>query len=60
MKKLTLVLAILGFIFVSCRQQAEPTTTEKDTIFADGKTSDTTAVDSTAVDTTTVDSVTNK
>lgn len=60
MKKLTLVLAVLGFIFVSCRQQAETTTTEKDTIFADGKTSDTTAVDSATVDTTTVDSVTNK
>ena len=44
MKKLTLVLAVLGFIFVSCRQQAETTTTNKDTIFADGKTSDTTVV----------------
>ena len=60
MKKLVLVLAALSITFVSCRQQAKPATTEKDTIFADGKTSDTTAVDSAAVDTTTVDSVTNK
>jgi hypothetical protein len=60
MKKLALGLVLLNIIFVSCRQQAETTTTEKDTIFADGKTSDTTAVDSTTVDTTTVDSVTNK
>ena len=59
MKKLTLILAILGFIFVSCKQQAETTTTEKDKIFLDGKSSDTTVVDSTTVDHT-KDSVTNK
>jgi hypothetical protein len=60
MKKLALGLVLLNIIFVSCRQQADPTTTEKDTIFADGRTSDTTAVDSAAVDATKVDSVTNK
>lgn len=60
MKKLALGLVLLNIIFVSCRQQAEPTPTDKDTIFADGKNSDTTAVDSTAADTTAVDSVTNK
>jgi hypothetical protein len=56
MKKLTFVLAVLGFIFVSCRENKVETNTEKkDTIFLDGKSSDTTVVDLT-----TVDSVTNK
>ena len=52
MKKLTLALAVLGFIFVSCKQESNLT---KDEVAID-----TTTVDSTAVDTTTVDSVTNK
>jgi uncharacterized lipoprotein NlpE involved in copper resistance len=60
MKKLALGLVLLNIIFVSCKQQAETTTTEKDTIFLDGRASDTTAVDSTTADTTTIDSVTNK
>jgi uncharacterized protein YcfL len=56
MKKLTFVLALLGFIFVSCRQnQVNSDTENKDTIFLDGRSSDTIEVDSTKID-----SVTNK
>jgi PBP1b-binding outer membrane lipoprotein LpoB len=55
MKKLTLVLALVGIIFVSCKQETNLT---KD--YPDGEAIDTTKVDSTKLDSTTVDSVTNK
>lgn len=57
MKKVTLALTVLGFIFVSCKQESNLT---KDEVIVDTTAVDTTAVDSTVVDTTTVDSVTNK
>lgn len=57
MKKVTLALAVLGFIFVSCKQESNLT---KDEVAVDTTAVDTTTVDSTAVDTTTVDSVINK
>jgi hypothetical protein len=57
MKKVTLALAVLGFIFVSCKQESNLT---KDEVIVDTTAVDTTAVDSAVVDTTTVDSVTNK
>jgi hypothetical protein len=57
MKKVTLALAVLGFIFVSCKQESNLT---KDEVIVDTTAVDTTAVDSTVIDTTTVDSVTNK
>lgn len=56
MKKSILTVALLSLLFLSCREnQVETNTEKKDTIFLDGKSSDTTTVDST-----TVDSVTNK
>jgi PBP1b-binding outer membrane lipoprotein LpoB len=55
MKKLALLLALVGIIFVSCKQENNLT---KD--YPDGTATDTVAVDSTKVDSTTVDSVTNK
>ena len=57
MKKVTLALVVLGFIFVSCKQESNLT---KDEVIVDTTAVDTAAVDSTVVDTTTVDSVTNK
>ena len=57
MKKVTLVLAVLGIMFVSCKQESNLT---KETKLTDTTKVDSTHVDSTQVDTTTVDSVTNK
>ena len=57
MKKLTLALAVLGFIFVSCRQESNLT---KDEVIVDTTKTDSVSVDTNRVDSTTVDSVTNK
>lgn len=57
MKKLTLVLAVLGFIFVSCKQESNLT---KEEVQVDTTKVDSISVDTTKVDSTTVDSVTNK
>ena len=57
MKKVTLVLAVLGIMFVSCKQEGNLT---KEPTFTDTTKVDSVAVDTTKVDTTTVDSVTNK
>jgi PBP1b-binding outer membrane lipoprotein LpoB len=60
MKKLTLVLALVGIIFVSCKQETNLTKDYPDGEAVDTTKVDTTKVDSTKVDSTTVDSVTNK
>jgi len=57
MKKVTLVLAVLGIMFVSCKQESNLT---EEPTFTDTTKVDSVAVDTTKVDTTTVDSVTNK
>jgi hypothetical protein len=57
MKKVTLVLAVLGIIFVACKQENNLT---KDEVATDTTQVDSVSVDTTRVDSTTVDSVTNK
>jgi hypothetical protein len=57
MKKLALLLVLLGFIFVSCKQESNLT---KEEVAVDTTKTDSIKVDTTKVDSTTVDSVTNK
>jgi hypothetical protein len=57
MKKVTLVLAVLGIMFVACKQESNLT---KDEVATDTTQVDSVSVDTTRVDSTTVDSVTNK
>ncbi len=57
MKKLALLLVLLGFIFVSCKQESNLT---KEEAAVDTTKTDSIKVDTTKVDSTTVDSVTNK
>jgi hypothetical protein len=64
MKKVTLVLAVLGIMFVACRQESNVT---KDEVVTDTtcckdypQCVDSVKVDTNKVDSTTVDSVTNK
>ena len=57
MKKVTLVLAVLGIMFVACRQESNLT---NDEVVTDTTKTDSVSVDTNRVDSTTVDSVTNK
>ena len=57
MKKVTLVLAVLGIMFVACKQESNVT---KDEVVTDTTQVDSVSVDTNKVDSTTVDSVTNK
>jgi uncharacterized protein YcfL len=57
MKKLALLLVLLGFIFVSCKQENNIT---KEEVVVDTTKTDSIKADTTKVDSTTVDSATNK